>query len=423
MMIRILASVLAGVCAAGSLAHGQDLVSAGALNELGYYKYWQNQIPLEDGDTIKILNRVDGTLYAVSDRGAVYAVQADTGLPLWSYRAAQPGDWVFLPSHTRSFYGRDLTLITTSRVLEWRDRFTGELVARIEPGFVPSERAVSDGVRVFAPGLDARMHCLEFTLVNDEVRAYGKWQTITGEVSLTSPVLWSGGLFFASKDGKVRACVADNKQRLWVFRTLAPVVGDMHVDSTGVYFGSIDRMVYKLDVESGRGIARFRTPGYITSAPSVVGETVFQIVDNHGLYALDSASLEQRWHIQEASGLIAVSDTQTLLMGDGEILAVESAGGTTRQRIPALDVEIIVPNIVSSAMFLASRDGRILCAQEQHVPFLRFEQLTAAYSAGTTAAAAVGQGDEAPDDAASRRSRLRELLSNDSAAFIVGQDD
>ena len=154
----------------------------------------------------------------------------------------------------------------------------------------------------------------------------------------------------------------------------------------------------------------------------MIGETVYQAVENHGLYALDASSLEQLWHHDEAWATISATDQHAHLLATGEILQVDSASGTVTRRVAAPGVDLVIPNAVSGAMFLASRDGRILCAQQRHVPFLRFEQLSARPLATPTATAGTAGEDASLPRRKSQRTRLRDLLSNESESFILGQD-
>lgn len=398
---------------------GQDLVANSELNSLDYYKFWQAQLPLRAGERVIELHRVDENLYAITDQAVLYAVHADVGTIRWSTRLGGPGNRVFRPSHVRSFWGKDLAVVTASDRIQWIDRSDGAFVANLSFDFVPSTPAVSDGVRVYVAGLDFLLHCFQIVPEGKGVGIIERWQVRTEGLTVSSPVLWGGGLFFASQDGRVRAGDARDKSRLWVFNAGSPIAADIHADSTGVYFGAEDRCVYKLNVETGQGVWRFRTPGIINAAPVLIGDLLLQRAEGHGIYAIDVDKGEQVWHAPTAREFISASgDSVNLLTHNRDIIVVNSKSVDIEAQVFAGEVELVAGNVGSAAMYLGNSRGAILCAQPRSVPYLRFEQLQAVTEPGPSAPSQKAESRE--ESSSSATPSLTDLLRSKSEAPPLG---
>ena len=403
-------------------AVAQDLIPSDQLAQAEHYKFWQAQLPLLDGDAVSRVYLVDENIYAVTARSNLYAVHADVGTIRWATNLGGPGNRIFQPSHVCSFWGRDLTLVSTSETIKWLDRGTGEQVAILDLDFIPSTTALSDGVRTYVAGMDSMMHCIELVPSGGGVAAIEKWRIRTQAFTVSSPVLWGGGLFFASQDAKIRACDSYDKTRFWVFRGTASITADIYVDSTGVYFGSADHNLYKLDVNTGRGLWRFRTPGMIRSQPVLIGEMLYQQVEEHGIYAVHTDTGAQVWHAPEAAEFVSASDDLVYLRTrSGEIVGADQSTGQVQSRMDAGMVGLVARNTASAAMYLGSRDGRLMCAQHKSIPYLRFEDVQARQTdQGRIAAQSSTPTDET---AAEQEPRLIDLLRSKSDATPVSNEN
>ncbi len=400
----------------------QDLIHSAELAQVEQYKFWQAQLPLLDDDTVSRVYLVDENIYAVTARANLYAVHADVGTIRWAVNLGGPGNRVFQPTHVRSFWGRDLTLVSTSATIKWLDRATGEQVASLDLDFIPTTSALSDGVRTYACGLDSMLHCIELVPSGGGVAAIEKWRIRTQGITVSSPVLWGGGLFFASQDAKIRACDSYDKTRFWVFQGTAPIAADIYVDSTGVYFGSDDHNLYKLDVNTGRGLWRFRTPGVILSQPVLIGEMLYQQVEEHGIYAVHTDTGAQVWHAPDATEFISASDDQVYTLSrNGEIIGANQLTGRVQSRMDAGNVALVARNTASAAMYLANRDGWMMCAQHKSIPYLRFEDVQARQAnRGRVVAQTTTSAEEA---VAEQGPRLIDLLRSKSDAMPVSNQN
>jgi hypothetical protein len=399
-------------------AYGQDLVSQANLGDLGYYKYWQAEVPLFAGDRIDQIHRVGESVYAVTHDARVYALHADIGTLRWSCSPSGISDKVYAPTHATGRWGQALTLLTTSRGVQVRDRATGAIVLDLELSLIPSASAVCDGMRIFVPGLDGFMNCFEFAIVKNRIGVVKKWRVETQGRITARGTLWGGGLFFPSEGGRVRAGVASQKDRLWVFNARSPISSPVTVDSTGVFFTTYDRSIYRLDLDSGRLMWRHRTPAELKDSPVLIGEQVFQYLPGTGLRAVDLDTGLEEW--THSDGVAVISSTPQvvhLLDRSGRIQALDLNDGRVQKSAVATDVELVSTNVASSAMYLANRHGRIMCAQEKHVPFLRFEDVASRVRPQSSQSSA-DLGTDTATSGNRPRADLRSLLSSDAPSLF-----
>ena len=134
-------------------AIAQDLIPSSELAQVEHYKFWQAQLPLLADDIVSRVHLVDENIYAVTANSNLYAAHADVGTIRWVVNLGGQGNHIFQPSHVRSFWGRDLTLLSTSETIKWVDRATGAQVAELDLDFIPSTSASG---RMFPAGRQRR---------------------------------------------------------------------------------------------------------------------------------------------------------------------------------------------------------------------------------------------------------------------------
>ena len=88
---------------------------------------------------------------------------------------------------------------------------------------------------------------------------------------------------------------SDN-QTLWVFKTSGKVWSSPAVVNGMVYFGSFDKNVYAVNVNSGKQVWIFPTGGTIYPSPAVFNNIVYIGSNDHNLYALNAKSGALVWN-------------------------------------------------------------------------------------------------------------------------------
>jgi len=291
----------------------------------------------------------DGTIYAGSDDGLVYAIDAKSGNEAWRFASqgairARP----ILDGHSLLAHSDDgylFRLDAGSGAVEWRVRL-GPPLKRVEYGAegyrydgYASAPAVADGV-IYVSHTEGRL------LAIDAKSGEERWEFRAEDQIASTPLVNEGRVYFGSFDGRVRAVDAGSGALIWEHPTGAPVsssaawhdgkviigsrsydllalnAGDgslawndyfwfSWIESSAVvrdgiaYIGSSDsQLLSAIDAGNGRGLWSFDTGGSAWAEPAVGDDAVFigaagvadYMVDHRGgFYAVDRASGRGLW--------------------------------------------------------------------------------------------------------------------------------
>lgn len=185
-----------------------------------------------------------GTVYANSEDGQVYALDAASGRTKWSYDAGT-----------------------------WKD----------------ASPAVDDGT-VYAGGKDGSLYAL------DAATGQVKWKFFTAFGVYSTPVVADDVVYFATENGEVHAVDAVTGKQKWTCRTGAKITSSPAVADGYVYIGSYDYRLYALEAATGRKKWSYDTRSYLDTTPTVADGTVYVYSDyRHTTYALRAGSGELKW--------------------------------------------------------------------------------------------------------------------------------
>lgn len=336
-----------------------DFVSPGALQEAGLSKFWQLRLPLEPGQQLQDIHLVDNALYAGTQDGYVFAMDAYTGVIRWLQRITRSGYHVRRPCHA----GENVVFVTPTD-LQIYNRRTGDGVRRHELRFPPGTAVVSDGERLFIGGIDRRLYAL-----NAETQ-FLEWRIITDGPIVSTPALYGEHVFVANDAGTVFACTRADKRQHWVQPavTYGPIAADLVVDNRGVFVASKDLSLYLFFLENGLERWRVRFSAPLDTPPVVTTDLAFQYCEGAGVSAVETEQINTeagiRWTVP--AGRIALTVDKRcayILSRDETLLAVKLADGEIAGTIPTPGFTIGIPDVVTTTVFIAAVDGRLFCAR------------------------------------------------------------
>jgi eukaryotic-like serine/threonine-protein kinase len=213
------------------------------------------------------------------------------------------------------------------------DESGGKLHWKFETGSaIPSSPAVAAGIVYFASydgnfyAVDAVTGKLRWKYANPGERRYsgthlhgmlpaGEAMPDPYDVYLSSPVVWSGMVYFGSGDGNVYAIKAKNGALQWKFHTGNVVHASPAIAQGKLYVGSWDSYFYALDAATGKQLWRFKTgedPKIhnqvgIQSSATIAGGVVYFGCRDSNLYALDAATGRQLWFFSNHGSWVITS--------------------------------------------------------------------------------------------------------------------
>lgn len=114
-----------------------------------------------------------------------------------------------------------------------------------------------------------------------------KWTFKTKGWVSSSPAIAQGKAVFGSHDKNVYCVNLETGARLWSFATGNKVQASCFIDVNKVLAASLDKKVYCLDLDTGKMLWSFSAKGAIFSSPVVVAGKVYVASEDRNVYCLD----------------------------------------------------------------------------------------------------------------------------------------
>jgi outer membrane protein assembly factor BamB len=132
------------------------------------------------------------------------------------------------------------------------------------------------------------------------------------------------GVYAGSGDGAIFKLDAANGQQLWRYKTKGNSIPAPVTDVNGmIYAGGLDGFVYALSTTDGKVNWSFQTQGPVLSSPIVANGVVYVGSSDGNLYALDAQKGTPIWHYYAGPATVAV-DVHTVVVSNGVIYGSSS---------------------------------------------------------------------------------------------------
>ncbi len=373
----LLVSVTAVAAAKPPVA--RPLYVTAQVEAAGLIRYWEANLPLAKGDALSQAHLVDDVLYVVADSGTVFALTTAEGLIRWGEKVTERDYVVFRPTHVRQANGKGPLVIPTTTAVFVYDRFSGDLIQRFTPEFPISGPVEAIDNVVYMGSSDARFYSV-FRTHPQACRPVKNWEVLAGGPVTASPVLLGPELLlFASQGGNVFFCRGEDKSLIWSYDVGGAVMGDLAVDDTAVYVPSTNRSLYKIDLATGKPAWRCRMPRPLYEGPVLAGQTVFQYCDANGISAIDPTTGNERWRMEQGRAFVSHTPGGDFMFTSRRSLQrVDHATGEVQLTLDLGDVITPVRNTRGATVYLAGKNGRVVCLQPADVPYLHRQQVNAA---------------------------------------------
>lgn len=385
--MRKLRTILFGclLVAAPALAQS-DFVAPEPLRAAGLAKFWQLQLPLQAGERVVNVYRVDDVLYATTNIGDAFSVHAHTGALRWLQQVTTGGYVLTAPAHVK---GRTI-FVLPARVLQY-DQLTGDPVRQFELRFSAASPPATNGSNFWIGGQDHRLYCFDPD-IDFEI-----WKAATSSAVVSRPAITEKRVVAAGQNGIIYTCTPTFKRLINAVRLDDGVTADLVPGPQGVFAAGQDQSLYLISAKYGKRVWRARLSSALREPPLLVGEVAYQFSDDDGLVAIDARveAVAERilWKLPDGrAALGADGKTVFALSRGGELLAVDAHTGAVQTSVPVGDLTIPVPTGNDPAVYLASAGGQMFCARSLTAEPIKAEALTdAIYGVQPQKAAATTQ--------------------------------
>jgi outer membrane protein assembly factor BamB len=283
------------------------------------------------------LTVVEDRLYA-ADLEQVQVLDAPEGNPVWAFpgnpREDRRGSFYVAPAveeglvvvasqvPATGFLGRP------SNVVWALDRDTGRPLWQFEDAAGQYVEAGALGGDLFVIGnSDGNVYAL------DTESGTLRWIFETGHRVWATPLIVSDTVYIGSMDRHLYALNLSDGQVRWDFHAEGAFAGTPAWRGDTLYIGAFDDRLYAVDAQTGAERWRFASENWFWGSPVVGGDTVYAADVNGNVYAVDAETGAQIWHqpldAQVRGGPALAEDGSRLFVGSqgGTLYALDTADG------------------------------------------------------------------------------------------------
>ncbi|MDI7278146.1 MAG: PQQ-binding-like beta-propeller repeat protein, partial [Anaerolineae bacterium] len=307
--------------------------------------------------TISGLAAAEGTLFATTQGGSLFALDSASGQERWRFTAT--GAAVSAPAYSPRgpqplvLFGSEdgyLYAVAASDGSEvWRFQAQGPIFGAPAAG----------GEAVFFGSTDGNLYAVR---LSDGTRL---WTFGAGEPIHAAPLVAGDTVYVGSLDHSLYAIDAATGAQRWRFTALAAVESTPTLAHGHLYFGANDSRLYCLDPRTGAELWHYSTGDAIYASAVPGADSLFVASASHDLYALSPDDGELLWRHQGQSFLTvtpAFDGTALYFVAtaDPNLYALNASTGQLLWQVDTGDWPGSAPLLVGKDLYLGEKDGTVL---------------------------------------------------------------
>lgn len=302
----------------------------------------------------------DIILMAVSERGVLQVLDADTGRTRWVLNIGDP----LHPSTAAGANDTHVAVCHGSSVFIY-DRDSGRLVWTRKLGGAPGAGPALGHEFVYIPFITGR-----FEAYRIDKPETPPWIFQASGRALLQPTITPYIMNFVTDRGYVYAALLDQAAVKYKFEAHDGVVGaTTHGDPRSMYLASIDGYVYCVDEPSGNEKWKFSTGEPILRSPAPIGDAVYAICERAGMYSISSDTGQELWWTPQVKQFVAASKDRVYVIAENRRLTVlDARSGGRLGTLPTEEADLVFTNMQTDRIILGTRSGLIQCIHETSFP-------------------------------------------------------
>ncbi|HAL46972.1 MAG TPA: hypothetical protein DCP37_04395 [Dehalococcoidia bacterium] len=224
---------------------------------------------------------------------------------------------------------------------------------------------IVDGEVVFAGSYDGRLYAFDLEGLPARWGDRRLDDRIVGGLTLAGESIVVGSVSLADDgedEGTLWALDAVTGDELWRFTTPGPIWTTPTVADGLVFIGTLNQMIYAVNLSDGQKAWQFETGGGVVAKPLVSNGRVYVGAFDSVFYALDAKTGAEAWRFSEAekwfwAGAIARDNLILAPSLDGNLYALDATSGFPQWKIESEGSIVGSPVIVGDLIAVPIADG------------------------------------------------------------------
>lgn len=209
-------------------------------------------------------------------------------------------------------------------------------------------------------GTDNALFCLS------KVNGEKIWRYESGEFVNSTPAFSGNALYFGSGDKKIYSLDMNSGKLNWSYETLGAIYASPCIEEArSLFIGSTDEYFYALELARGRLLWKYKTGGSIRSSPTLKEDMVYFGSNDGLLYALSTEDGRLVWNFETDgpihSSPIIVGDKLFFGSLDGVFYGLNSSNGEMLFKYRTGSMIYASPSFSQGRILIASTDGYLYC--------------------------------------------------------------
>ncbi|NLW86785.1 MAG: PQQ-binding-like beta-propeller repeat protein [Planctomycetes bacterium] len=349
------------------------------ISAIGWQEYWSMPLALMSGERVTSMHHLDDTLYCITNRGNLIAMDPTIGVVRWRLAIGSRGEMPYRPVHaTKVMLSEkvpgvldimrnrqatdvyDVVITNTRRKVFVINRNSGQVLREIALEFSANSACATDGTLVFLASADASYRGLSMQTTE---QAWAMWSV---QSVVAPPVFKNSTLYVGGQDGVLRAVAIQGHGAniVWNRDLGAPITHEFAVSDSGVFVAGGDNRLHAFTPQSERPLWAYPyvTEGVITSGVQLTESSVMVRSAFGGLSAVSIADGQERWRLADGLSVVAAGEGLVYVHGENHtLMVVDEATGEVQNVVKPGQLQLLMGNTTDLAIWGADGKGVVHC--------------------------------------------------------------
>lgn len=332
------------------------LVPSELIQEAGWTRNWQMNLPLKKHEQIDRLGVMGPNLFVMTDTNVMFCIDREDGRVRFTKQLSSSR----LPVQRPFYYDNKFWFIVGSEMLVFDPKagdFTiKEKIDRIGSGAKCGLTRNKDFI--YISGSDKRLHAINVD---------GFWQqfiaTADNDSAIVSIVATDEIVVFATQTGNVIGMSPNKAEKIWQYDATGDIKGQLVLDGEEIYVGSFDSKLYKLGLSGGKLLWKspFHSGAPIRDSFAVGKEVIYLYNALNGLYGINKQSGKAVWQVPSGEGMICETPEKGFVfVSPGVVKVMNNVTGKELYSVNFTGVRKYAVNTTDPTMYLTDTKGQLM---------------------------------------------------------------